>query len=147
VEIAIRTLGPADHAVLMHAAEDVFDHEVDPDLAREFLDDPRHHIVVAVDGALVVGFVSAVHYVHPDKRPQLWINEVSVAPTHRRRGLAAAMLRAMFDVGRAHRCIEAWVLTDRMNPMAMALYASVGGREGADDESPNNALLGYSFDL
>ena len=147
MEIAIRTLGLADHGVLMHVAEDVFDHEVEPDLAREFLEDPRHHIVVAVDDGLVVGFVSAVHYVHPDKRPQLWINEVSVAPTHRRRGLAQSMLRAVFDVGRAHNCTEAWVLTDRMNPMATALYVSVGGREGADDGSPNSALLGYSFDL
>ncbi len=147
MEIAICALGPADHKVLMHVAEDVFDHEVDPDLAREFLEDSRHHIVVAVDDGLVVGFVSAVHYVHPDARPQLWINEVSVAPTHRRRGLAKAMFRAMLDVGRAHQCTEAWVLTDRTNPMAMALYASVGGREGADGESPSEALVGYSFDL
>jgi ribosomal protein S18 acetylase RimI-like enzyme len=147
MEIAIRALGPADHEVLRHVAEDVFDHEVNPDLAREFLEDARHHIVVAIDGGLVIGFVSAVHYVHPDKRPQLWINEVSVAPTHRQRGLAKAMLRVMLDVGRAHQCTEAWVLTDRMNPTAMALYASAGGREGADGESLNEALVGYSFDL
>ena len=31
-----------------------------------------------MDGVALVGFVSAVDYVHPDKRPQLWINEVEL---------------------------------------------------------------------
>jgi hypothetical protein len=34
---------------------------------------------MATAGDTVVGFASAVHYVHPDKAPELWINEVGVA--------------------------------------------------------------------
>jgi ribosomal protein S18 acetylase RimI-like enzyme len=96
---------------------------------------------------LVVGFASGVHYIHPDKAPQLWINEVAVAVTHRRRGLGKAVLRSLIEVGRANRCTVAWVLTDRTNTAAMALYSSVGGTEGADDEGPSDATLGYSFAL
>ena len=49
--------------------------------AREILNDPRHRLVVAIDDDAVVGFVSAVLYVHPDKAmPELRINEVGVAP-------------------------------------------------------------------
>jgi GNAT superfamily N-acetyltransferase len=145
--VQVRVLGRDDEHVLMHVAPDVFDNPIDPRLASEFLHDPRHHIAVSISDGTVVGFASAVHYVHPDKPPQLWINEVAVAPSHRRRGLGAAMLRLLFDVGRAHRCTVAWVLTDRMNPAAMALYSSVGGREGADDEGPSEATIGYSFEL
>src|SRR5713226_10560378 len=89
----------------------------------EFLSDPRHHIAVAIDDGVVVGFASAVLYVHPDKpRPELWINEVGVAETHHRRGIAGKLLNALLDVGRDADCVEAWVLTDRSNEAAMALY-------------------------
>jgi aminoglycoside 6'-N-acetyltransferase I len=142
--LEIKVLKRGDDNVLMNVAEDVFDNPVDADLTREFLEDPRHHIVVAIDDGIVVGFASAVHYVHPDKAPQIWINEVAVAPTHRRRGLGKAVLRALFEVGQAHNCTVAWVLTDKTNIAAMALYSSVGGTEGADD-GPSDAMLGYSF--
>jgi hypothetical protein len=57
------------------------------------------------------------------------------------------VLRALFAVGRAQSCTIAWVLTDRTNTAAMALYASLGGTEGADEEGPSDATLGYSFAL
>ena len=105
--VEIRVLVAGDDHVLSAVAPEVFDHPIDPDLTREFLSDPRHHLAVAIDDGMVVGFASAVHYVHPDKPPQLWINEVAVAPSHHRRGLGKAVLRALLDVGRAHRCTEA----------------------------------------
>ena len=144
--IAIKVLRRGDDEVLANVAQGVFDNPIDPDLTAEFLADPRHHIAVAIDDGMVVGFASGVHYVHPDKQPELWINEVAVAPTHQGRGLGKAVLRALFSVGREHKCKTAWVLTDRSNPAAMALYASVGGIEGADTES-GNQTLGYSFQL
>jgi ribosomal protein S18 acetylase RimI-like enzyme len=145
--VEIRVLQTGDDRVLMNVGAEVFDNPIDPELTREFLEDPRHHIAVAVDDGMVVGFASGVHYVHPDKPPELWINEVAIAPTHRRRGLGKSVLRALFAVGRAHKCTAAWVLTDRINVAAMALYSSVGGTEGADDVGPADAMLGYSFDL
>ncbi len=140
-------MGPDDLAVLLNVADDVFDHPIQPGYAEEFLRDPRHHIAVAIDDGLVVGFASAVHYLHPDAAPQLWINEVGVAETHLRRGLGKALLLRLFDVGRAERCQEAWVLTHRTNLAAMGLYLSVGGQEGADHESPGDEIVGYTFSL
>jgi aminoglycoside 6'-N-acetyltransferase I len=125
----IRLLTPADAALLGNVADGVFDRAVDAALTAEFLGDPRHHLCVALDDGLVVGMASAVHYVHPDKRPQLWINEVGVAPSHQRRGFAAAILRRLQALGRELGCTEAWVLTDDVNAPARALYASVGGAE------------------
>ena len=143
----IKVLRRGDERILMNVAAEVFDNPIDAELTKEFLDDPRHHIAVAIDDGLVVGFASGVHYIHPDKRPELWINEVAVAPTHRRRGLGKAVLSALFEVGRAHHCTVAWVLTDRGNAAAMALYSSVGGTEGADETGTRHPMLGYSFTL
>lgn len=128
--IEFRILGPGDAAVLDHVADDLFDGTVQPALAREFLNDARHHLAVAIEDDVVVGFVSGVHYVHPDKPAELWINEVAVAPTHLRRGLAQSLLRLIFDTARSLGCSQAWVLTDRDNTAAMRLYTSVGGDPG-----------------
>jgi aminoglycoside 6'-N-acetyltransferase I len=105
----------------------VFDHAVQPRWADAFLADRRHHLVVALDDGVVVGMVSALDYVHPDKAPQLWINEVGVAAAHRRQGVALLMLRAMLDHGRALGCTEAWVGTEPDNVAARALYERAGG--------------------
>jgi len=133
VNIEIKMLGPGDAHVLGKVAKEVFDYPVNATFTVEFLNDPRHHLVVALDEGRVVGFVSAVHYVHPDKAPELWINEVSVASTHRRRRLAKKLLASMFALGRSYGCSEAWVGTERSNSAAMALYASVGGAEPQPD--------------
>lgn len=126
--IEIRILGPQDLSVLDRVAPDAFDHPINKDRAAEFLSDPRHHLAVAVDDGVVVGFVSAVHYVHPDKpSPELWINEVSVAASHRRQRLATKLLRVLFDLARRLGCAEAWVLTDRENTAAIRLYAGARG--------------------
>jgi len=143
--IEVKVLQRGDDRVLMSVAAEVFDKPIDARLTKEFLEDPRHHIAVAIDGGLVVGFASGVHYIHPDKPAELWINEVAVAPTHRRSGLGKAVIRALLEVGRAHNCKVAWVLTDRSNVAAMALYSSVGGTEGADELGSGHAMLGYSF--
>jgi aminoglycoside 6'-N-acetyltransferase I len=145
--IEIRVLHRGDEGVLRNVAAEVFDNPIDTELTKEFLEDSRHHIAVAIDDGMVVGFASGVHYIHPDKQPELWINEVGLAPTHRRRGLGKAVLRALFEVGRALNCNVAWVLTYRNNVAAMALYSSVGGTEGADGSGPCDAMLGYSFPL
>lgn len=143
--ISIKILQSGDEPVLMSVAPAVFDNPVDPDLTREFLADPRHHIAVAIDDGLVVGFASAVHYIHPDKAPELWINEVGVAPSHHRRGLGRQVVDALLDVGRANRCSSAWVLTDRTNTAALALYRSAGGVEGEGGLSAQ--MVGFDFTL
>lgn len=131
--IAIRHLGPGDEAVLANVAGGVFDEVVDPKLVHEFLHDPRHYIVVALDGDLVVGMVSGLHYLHPDKPHEFFVNEVGVDDAYRRRGIAKALMRAMLDQARSLGCTTAWLGTERSNIEAMALYTSMGAREGDPD--------------
>ena len=129
----VKILGIADRAVLDHVAPDVFDDHADPRLVTEFLGDSRHHLAVAIDGGLVVGFASGVHYVHPDKPAELWINEVGVAPSHQGRGIGKAVVSTLLQHGKRLGCSEAWVLTERSNQAARRLYASTGGEEAPED--------------
>jgi aminoglycoside 6'-N-acetyltransferase I len=117
----------------MHVAEDVFDNSIDESFAREFLSDLRHHIVVAIADDVIVGFASAVHYIHPDKPPELWINEVGVAPSHQGQGIGKAIMQEILKLGRGLGCKNAWVLTDRNNEPANRLYTFAGGHIGEED--------------
>jgi GNAT superfamily N-acetyltransferase len=139
--VTIRLLGPADGAVLQHVAPVVFDNPVDARWSAEFLADPRHHLAVAVEDGQVVAMASALHYVHPDKPPELWIDEVGVAPTHQGRGIGRQILAALLAHGRTLGCREAWVLTSVDNTAARRMYAAAGGHE--EDESP----VMITFDL
>lgn len=132
--ITIKILSQDDISMLNNVAPDVFDDPLNIAQTKEFLADPRHHLAVAIEDNLIVGFVSAVHYLHPDKpRPELWINEVSVTETHRRQGLGKRLLLAIFEVARELGCIDAWVLTERENIAAMNLYSALGNAAAAND--------------
>lgn len=125
----VRILTRDEAWLLDHVADDVFDGPVLPQPAAEFLADPRHYLCVAVDDGLIVGFASAVRYVHPDKPSELWINEVGVSPGFQRRGVGKAVMSRLLDHGRAEGCREAWVLTEEDNAAARALYGAAGGTE------------------
>jgi ribosomal protein S18 acetylase RimI-like enzyme len=129
MSVEIKVLARVDAALLQRVAGEVFDNPVDPRLTAEFLADPRHALCVAVDQGTVVGFASGVRYVHPDKPSEFWINEVAVAPTHQRRGLAKAIVTELLAFAKSQGCGEAWVLTDEDNGAARALYAAAGGEE------------------
>jgi ribosomal protein S18 acetylase RimI-like enzyme len=79
--------------------------------------------------------------VHPDKGPDLWINELGVAPTHQGRGIGRQLMTAILAHGRALGCGEAWVGTEETNAPARKLYHSSGGVE--DDDR----FITYTFDL
>lgn len=129
--IAVRLLGSDEADVLDNVAPDVFDHQIHPRWCAEFFADPRHHLVVALDGDLVVGMASGVHYVHPDKAPELWINEVAVAPTHHGQGIGRRLVTTLVQHGATLGCGEAWVLTSPANEPARRMYVAAGA---VDDE-------------
>jgi aminoglycoside 6'-N-acetyltransferase I len=139
-QFTIKVLSTTDLPLLLNAKEDVFDNPIDEKYAAEFLADPRHHIVAAMDEDVMIGFASAVHYIHPDKPPELWINEVGVASSHQNQGVGKAILKEMLRLGRELGCKIAWVLTERDNEPANGLYKSAGGKVDTGD------TILYEFD-
>jgi ribosomal protein S18 acetylase RimI-like enzyme len=125
--VEIKLVSIEDEDVLQHVAAEVFDGQVNRKWTHEFLADQRHHLIVARDNSVVVGMITGVDYVHPDKAPQLWINEIGVAPTHQQQGIGRKLLEAMLAHGRSLGCTEAWVGTEETNVAATRLYESSGG--------------------
>jgi GNAT superfamily N-acetyltransferase len=139
--VLIRRLGRGDASLLERVAPDVFGHPLDAQLGAAFLADPRQHLVVALAGAQVVGFASAVHCVHPDKPAELFVNAMRVSPRYRRRGIARRLLAVLIEHGRSLGCAQGWAATEAGNAAARALFAGAGGCECAEP------FVMVSFDL
>ena len=126
MSLEIRLLAAGDEDVLRNVAPGVFDAPVQTRLARDFLGDRRHHLVVARDDGVVVGMVTAVDYVHPDKAPELWINEVGVSDRYRGHGVGRQLVQTLVAHGASLGCREAWVLTSPDNDAAQRMYRAAG---------------------
>jgi len=127
--------------LLDNIAPDVFDETVRADYLQAFLDCPRHTMMLAVEDETIVGMASGVEYFHPDKAPQLWINEVGTASTHRRRGIGRRLTEALIEWARDHDCTYAWLGTETDNTAAIALYRRAAG--GGDE----TRFCGFEWEL
>ncbi len=127
--IDIRLLRPGDETVVR--ALRTYDGEGDPEA---LLADPRTLMLVAFDGESPVGFVLAHDLPRRHGDPSgLFIYEVDVAETHRRRGVARTLLDRLSAIARERGIRAGFVLTEQSNGPANALYESVGGSvEGVD---------------
>jgi aminoglycoside 6'-N-acetyltransferase I len=125
--VAIHTISRANVSLLDRVDDDVFDHEVQPELLLAFLDNPANLLLVAVADGKVVGMASGIAYVHPDKPLALFINEVGVSRRFHRQGIGRRLLGALIEKGRELGCAEAWVATELSNRPARALYEALGG--------------------
>jgi ribosomal protein S18 acetylase RimI-like enzyme len=123
----VRRASPGDEPEIARF-EAAFDYAVLPDETRRFLDDDRHHLLLGYVDDRPAGFVSAVEVFHPDKRPELFLNEIGVVDEARRRGVARALIEELKRLGQERGCGTMWVLTDEDNEAAMGLYRSTGGR-------------------
>lgn len=134
--VEIIQLNDGNSGCLDTLASDVFDHPIDPTKLESFLRDPRHVMMLAVQDGLVVGLASAVEYFHPDKQPQLWINEIGVSPDYQRKGIGRRLATALVEFALSRGCSYAWLGTDKENSAARACFGSV-----TDVEPPQEFLL------
>lgn len=142
--IGYQILGPGDASVLHRAPPALFDFPIDLEQAVAFLEDPRHEIIVAIDAETdrPVAFVSANGYLHPDKPPQAWINELSTLEAYRGRGIGAELVRRMLDLLAERGYGQVWLATEHDNAAARAVYRKVMQERGGSEDA---AVVVYEF--
>jgi ribosomal protein S18 acetylase RimI-like enzyme len=125
----IERLGPGDDANVL-AAGDLFDRRPLPSATSDFLQRPDHYLLVAYDDTdAPVGFITGVVLLHPDKGREMFLYELGVATSHRRRGFARALIAALVEAARAAGCYGMFVLTEDDNAAARATYAACHARD------------------
>lgn len=140
-DFIIRIATLEDLAAMVKVGDKLFDNKIKPNRAKEFLEDPRHHLLIAYYHGKIVGIASAFHYVHPDKDPALFINEVGVIDDFQNKGIARNLVWHMKEHGKSLGCTECWVATEKSNLAAQKAYLAAGGKE--DPES----IVMYNFPM
>lgn len=140
---------------------EAFDAPIDPDWLRADLRSLGPILVLAMRGGLVVGQCAGVVHRLPDTVTALYENEVGTALTHRRTGIAQAMMDARLDWGRARRDASRlglapnWTMTpppcclgaiNRSGPRRAGSTTSRCNAESAF-EPPGSGLKRFAFDL
>ena len=121
--ISIRLLAPGDEPVVRDLAAG--DGPGDP---VALLADPRTVMLVAFDGERPVGLVLAHELPRRRGDPsKLFVYEVDVAETHRRRGIASALLARLAELADERGIRTGFALTEPDNGPANALYREAGG--------------------
>lgn len=125
----------------VEAASSLFDRAAKPGATSQFLASPNHHLLIAYERGIPVGFVSGVETTHPDKGTEMFLYELGVDGAFRRRGIGKALVSAIAELARDHGCYGMFVLTDEDNDAALATYASAGAaREGTQ------VMLSWTWD-
>lgn len=94
-----------------------------------FLADDRNvYLTVHIDGMLA-GTLHAMEQLHPSGRRELYVDEVDTDEAHRRRGVAAALMRAACEIARTAGIPSVWLCTEAANGAARALYDSLEPQE------------------
>ena len=131
-KIEYQVLGRGDYAILNFVKDDVFDNAVIPVQAKAFLASDQHHIVVARDAEEVIGMASAVTMLHPDKQPEVFVQEVGVHDDYLRRGIGKHLVRLLIETVNQGGSPDIWLATENDNTAARALYGSLDARETKD---------------
>jgi ribosomal protein S18 acetylase RimI-like enzyme len=138
--ITCRTLSPDDLPLFRQLIEvfaDAFeDRETylaePPDDAylRGLLESATFIVVVALEGETVVGGLAAYELRKFERaRSEIYIYDLAVAETHRRRGIATATIAELQRVAATRGAWVIFVQADTVDPPAIALYESLGTRE------------------
>ena len=92
----------------------------------------QRHVVhlIAKDGDAVVGALSAfVLQKHERTRAEAYLYDLAVAESHRRQGIATALIEALKPIAREQGAWMMFVQADLQDDPAIALYTKLGTRE------------------
>jgi len=139
-QVIVRRLGPADVGAmrrlnaLFHAAFDGAADYVDapPDDGYLAAQLAKEHVVALVaeqDGSVVGGLVAYLLDKLEQARGEAYIYDLAIAESHRRRGVATSLIKALRPIARAAGAHVMFVQADYGDDPAIALYTKLGTRE------------------
>jgi ribosomal protein S18 acetylase RimI-like enzyme len=129
--VNLRRLGPGDEAAAGRVLE-IFK-SADAPVPARFLADPHTLLIVAEEESGPVGWAYGYELLRPEGWSSLFLYEIEVLPAARRRRVGSALITEMLAEARRRGCMEMWLVTERGNEEATALYESAGARRDDHD--------------
>jgi ribosomal protein S18 acetylase RimI-like enzyme len=90
---------------------------------------------VAEEGDRIVGWCWGYHLLRPDGTTMVYVHEMEVDEDARGQGYGRQLIDSMLDVARVHGVARVFLVTQKSNIAARALYESAGGHVPGDEDS------------
>lgn len=122
-EIEYHSITAENAALLGTIEKGVYEAPVREDFLAACLGNPHQFLIVAVADGKVIGKAQAYVFHFPEKPPEIYIEEIDVAKKWRRRGVATGLMESVGAEGKKRGIAEYWLVTEKDNKGARALYA------------------------
>jgi aminoglycoside 3-N-acetyltransferase I len=139
--VEVKRLLPGDEELAQRAintikpAQERSREDVTVDYMHKFLKQEKNVLIVASEQGRPAGFALAYRLDRVDRdQAMMLFYEIAVLESHRRRGIAAAMVNRLKEICRHHKVMKMWVCTSKSNAAAIHLYRSTGRRQGSDED-------------
>lgn len=135
MDFRVQRLGAADAVVARRAAALLKGGAVSVEYMGRVLQDPATVFLTAFRGDEPIGFLFGYELPRFDcEKPMMCLYEIGVAEHEREKGVGKALIADFLAVCESVHCMKAWVLTNRSNAAAMALYRSCGGADSDEGD-------------
>ena len=108
----------------------------EPESLKKYLNSDETYLIGAFDESDPVGI--AIAYLLPrgdTARPMMYLHDIEVARSHRRKGIARRMIQLLLEECRRHKAYKMFVITAWSNQAAVRLYEATSGRRLPDSDS------------
>ncbi|MFZ1042061.1 MAG: GNAT family N-acetyltransferase [Anaerolineales bacterium] len=133
-------------AIFINQLNNLFDEgtEWDSQQGEKFLKDSNNVLFVAFLENQAVGFLTANRLQRFDKRgAEVLLYEIGVREDARQKGIGKALIREVKLWAKEAGADEVWVLTNRSNTAAVALYQSMGGK--TESATPDEVMFVFKL--
>lgn len=127
--ITITRITDANTDLLNRIAADVFDAPFRDEWIAQVTSRPDHMLFVALDpadGDRIVGQCLAMLLYGPDRAPALYVDNLGVTPSHRRRGIARRLMDQVTTVARESEAKSLWLGAEPTSDTALPFYHAIG---------------------
>jgi ribosomal protein S18 acetylase RimI-like enzyme len=102
---------------------------------KTFISSSQNILLIARKGHDVCGAIRA-HVLprYDDKTAEILLHEIDVLPQYQKIGIATALIHELKRIAKESHVSEMWVVTNKSNEAAMALYNKTGGKIAHDDD-------------
>lgn len=141
----VKRLAPADHLFALETIR-ALKSPASEDHLRNFLSRPANILIAASDAGVPVGYLIAYLLDRIDgSRGMMLFYEISVAESHRGRGVGTKMIAELKSLCRRHDVAKMWVHTNRSNTAATRLYSRTGAQKPDETDEVTFTYFPGSF--
>jgi len=131
----IKRLTTSDLSMIEKLLEEENRETLNPENIRSFLSDTSNYFLAFIHNEQILGYALAYTLARYDGRESMmYLHEIEVKESARRKGIGKKLLNEMNNICEQNGFMKLFLITNKSNKPAVALYESLSGEASNDDD-------------